>query len=140
MTTQEAFNPLVPETVQELLARWDAGKSVFSIELGGLGPGYEQAIQVAAVEFARAGQNFKPLDDNAENKKAWDAICSAALRDIDEKLGGLSGAMYGAASWLAYQWCHNGGPAHLYRRAKEKAKEDGNDRLIQISKAYPQAV
>src|SRR5581483_2130454 len=28
------------------LARWDAGRAVWSIEMGGLGPGYEQCIHI----------------------------------------------------------------------------------------------
>lgn len=139
MAAQETENPLAPETVAELLARWDAGESVFSIELGGLGPDYEQAIQVAAVEFARAGKDYKPLPNKKADAKAWYAICSEALKAIDANLGGLSGAMFGAASWLAYQWCCNGGPAGLYRRAEEKEKEEGKSRLIQICKAWPRA-
>lgn len=137
MSTVDTENPLAPKTVDELLARWDAGESVFSIELGGLGPGYEQAIQVAAIEFARAAKDYKPLQDKKANAKAWDAICSEALKNINDKLGGLSGSMYGAASWLAYQWCCNGGPAVLYRRAEEKAKEEGRSRVIQICNTFP---
>src|SRR5690349_6978437 len=31
------------------VARFDEGRSVWSIEMGGLGPGYEQALQITAV-------------------------------------------------------------------------------------------
>lgn len=39
------MNNPIPETCEEALARWDAGETVFTAEMGGLGPGYEQAIQ-----------------------------------------------------------------------------------------------
>lgn len=139
MTDQQTERDFHPKDVAELLRRWDAGESVWSIELGGLGPGYEQAIQVAAVEMARDGQSFKPTGDKTADSKAWDAICTESLRKHDEQLGGITGAMYGAASWLAYQWCHNGGPADLMRLAEEKAKADGKDRRIQISRNFPRA-
>ena len=44
-----------PKSVAELLDRWDNDEQVQSISLGGIGPGYEQAIQETAIEFARAG-------------------------------------------------------------------------------------
>lgn len=136
MTDQQTERDFHPKDVAELLRRWDAGESVWSIELGGIGPGYEQAIQVAAVEMARDGQNFKPTGDSEADGQEWRRICDESLRKHNESLG-LSGAQYGAASWLAYQWCHNGGPADLMKRAETKFKESGEDRRIQISKAFP---
>lgn len=126
--------------VTELLAAWDSGESIWSMEMGGLGPGYEQAIQVAAVEFARVGKNFVPSGDNEKDAEAWDKICSDRLREIDTKDAnlGLSGAMFGAASWLAWQWCHNGGPADLKERAKKHDPE--GKRSIQVSKEWPKVI
>ena len=48
-------------TAQEALAKWDAGEIVTSIEMGGSGPGYEQAIQCAIFEFIRSGGDEKAL-------------------------------------------------------------------------------
>jgi hypothetical protein len=123
--------------VQELLERWDAGRSIWSLEMGGLGPGYEQALQVAAVEFAREGHDV-PLEGDREEfyKGGWDEVCSRAMDKHDEALGGLSGAMYGAAKWLAWQWVHGGGPAELMARAKTQGHDS---RAIQVSKTFPQA-
>jgi len=42
-------------TAQEALAKWDAGETLTSIEMGGIGPGYEQAIQIAIFEYIRRG-------------------------------------------------------------------------------------
>lgn len=123
------------ENVTEMLAAWDRGETIWSIEMGGFGPGYEQAIQVTAVEFARAGQSYQPTGDNDVDGKAWDKLCTEVLHRIDKAVGGLSGAMYGAASWLAWQWCHNGGPKKLIERAKEKDPDDS--RSIQVSNSWP---
>jgi hypothetical protein len=131
-----------PETCVELIEKWDRGETIWSLELGGMGPGYEQAIQVAAVEFLRSAleQNYKPPDpkddpDNDLLNKQWDELCNAALKPIDEKLGGLTGAMYGQAKWLSWQW-YKRGPAGFERLARTKGEED---RLIQVSKAWPKA-
>src|SRR5688572_10010547 len=45
---------LYPKAACTALERWDAGQTVFTIELGGLGPGYEQCIHIAAFEAIRA--------------------------------------------------------------------------------------
>lgn len=122
------------ETIGELLAAWDAGEIVWSVELGGLGPGYEQAIQIAAVEMARDGIGIVLPDDKDERNEAWDRLCSASLAKHNDSLGGLSGAQYGAAKWLAYQWVHNGGPAALQVRVKEQKAD-----RIMISRSFPRA-
>lgn len=123
------------ETVDQLLEAWDKGESIWSIEMGGLGPGYEQAIQVAAVEFARVGKDYSPdPEDNYRNNAEWEKLCSTRLSEIDKQLGGLSGAQFSAASWLAYQWCHGKGPKGLQDKAKTRGKDD---RCIQVSKFWP---
>src|SRR3990172_3354015 len=35
------------------LKRWDEGRGVWSIEMGGLGPGYEQCIHITCAEILR---------------------------------------------------------------------------------------
>jgi hypothetical protein len=119
-------------TVKELLASWDAGEPVWSVELGGLGPGYEQAIQVAAIEMARDNNEIALPDGDVERNTEWDRLCSETLRKHDDALGGLSGAQFGKSKWLAYQWCHNGGPDRL----QERAKEQGADTIL-VSRAFP---
>jgi hypothetical protein len=123
------------ETVGGLIEAWDKGDSVWSIDLGGMGPGYEQAIQVAAVEMARACKDLSDIKQNdKESTKRFRAKCDERLHEIDGDLGGLSGAQAGAAQWLAFQWCFNGGPAALQKRLKEDGK---GSRAIQISKMWP---
>lgn len=127
---------MVHETAADLLASWDAGDIIWTLSMGGLGPGYEQAIQTMAVEFTRAGiaSGWKPSGDNEADNKAWRAICDERMRQIDDAIGGASGAQFGAACWLAYQWLHNGGPRALAKRADEQQDED---RVIMCSKAFP---
>lgn len=118
----------------EMLEQWDAGQPIWTIELGGIGPGYEQAIQVAAVEMTRDNHRAALPDGKEAANAEWDRLCSATLRKHDEALCGMSGAQFGAAKWLAYQWCHNGGPERLIERAKEEKAD-----TIMVSKAFPHA-
>ena len=127
------------DTVDKLLEAWDNGDIIWSIECGGLGPGYEQAIQVAAVEFARACRGLDGMkNDDSKSTERFTKVCNEKLREIDKDLGGLSGAQFGAARWIAWQWCFNGGPARLIERAKEQQK-NGDDRTIQVSKHWPKS-
>jgi hypothetical protein len=123
-------------TAADLIAKWDRGETIWSIELGGMGPGYEQAIQVAAVEMAREGLDV-PLEGTKEDHGAiWREVCDRAIKRHDEALGGLSGAMYGAAAWLSWRWVHGGGPAKLIDDTKARGEDD---RCIQVSKSWPHA-
>jgi hypothetical protein len=117
---------LYGKNAAELLARWDRGESIWSVEMGGLGPGYEQTLQVAAVEIVRdwLGKELpeKPTPDWADE----------TLKRIDQDLQ-LSGAQAGAAQWLAYHWLREG-PAALVWQHRDAGKED---RLIQVSNHWP---
>lgn len=120
---------------EDWLKRWDEGKSVWSIEMGGLGPGYEQAIQITVAEILRILLE-KKYDAQAwsEEQEIWKLD-----RDEIEKLGlenttitnlGLSGAQWGAALSLA---------ACLYRSGPREIMADKavKDRHIQVSKNFP---
>jgi len=125
------------ETAQEWLKRWDSGQSVWSIEMGGFGPGYEQAIQITTAELIRiildAGYDYKkwanpddPTDWNRDREKIRDA---AFENEIIKPLG-LSGAQYGAALFLAAKLCIRG-PVEVLTNPKMK------NRRIQVSKNFP---
>jgi hypothetical protein len=125
---------------EEWLARWDAGRSVWSIEMGGLGPGYEQCIQITVAEILRH------LLATKYNAKAWTALPKAEAeaawkrdRDAIEKYGfanetvkalGLSGNQWGAALNIALRFYRVGPIAVM---ADERVKE----RHIQVSKFFP---
>ena len=137
MPTEESTN-LAHATTADMLAAWDRGETIWSIEMGGLGPGYEQAIQVAAVEFARATLDYAPPPEDAPDFKErlnaeFDALCSGALRGgLDDKLGGITGAMYGAAKHIAWMWKQHG-PAGAVELARKQGKQD---RVIQVSRKW----
>lgn len=99
----------------DLLARWDNGGSVFSIEMGGFGPGYEQALQIAAFERLR------------------DLLAGGSSDEFPSRLEylGLSGNQWGAAKYLARRF-HVESP-----RAVLESVDDA--RHIQVSRNFPQA-
>lgn len=131
--TTKKTQTMYHETITELLAAWDRGETIWTIEMGGYNLEHEHAIQVSAIEFARAGQTYKPTGNLNVDAKAWDMICTETLHRINKIVGGLSGAGYCAASWLAWQWCHKGGPKKLI----ERVEKEGLDRIIQISNPRP---
>ena len=120
----ERYDP-IPETVQEALATWDAGEFVFSVEMGGLGPGYEMAIQGLAFEMMRKIDGFQDWEDKRK-LGALDKSLEPIVSICDKKpWGGFSGAQVGAAKGLASRVCRMG-----YRNA---LREDVvKDRLIQV--------
>lgn len=119
----------------EWLARWDAGERVWSVEMGGLGPGYEQAIQIAAAEILRymldnALNTTESWDDSAVWMRDRAAIEAASFEHPVIRKLGLSGAQWGAAMSIA---------SNLYRRGPIAALTDEavKDRKIQVSKHFP---
>lgn len=115
----------------EWLRRWDAGETVWTIEMGGLGPGYEQCIHITAAEVLRWLLQHEPdLDDDNTWGDTRDAISNAVCETETVKRLGLSGAQWGAAVSLACQ---------LYRRGPRDvmADEQVKDRHIQVSRTFP---
>ena len=113
----------VPETIDDALALWDSDQTVFTVEMGGLGPGYEMAIQSLMFELAREFRKFDPWpDDWEEVNKIADPIVDRCNK---EPWGGFSGAQVGAAKNLAAIVCRKG-----YRVAINDDKV--RDRHIQV--------
>ncbi|HET8636014.1 MAG TPA: hypothetical protein VFL96_04110 [Acidobacteriaceae bacterium] len=119
-------------TSEQAIAAWDAGDPVWTVEMGGIGPGYEQAIQIMGFEFLRWMLSAPPKDgwDNLEGD-AWreyrDA-CEAACSDTVKQIG-PSGAQFGAAMNLASVFAKQG-------YAKGLTMVDA-DRHILVSKSFP---
>lgn len=121
----------------EWLRRWDAGEIVWSIEMGGIGPGYEQCIQITAAEILRhmIEKKYKRdlwVIDNRRWRKDCDAIETFGHSNKTIKALGLSGAQWGAALSLAAQ-LYRRGPADLLM------DERAQDRKIQTRREMPQA-
>jgi len=112
--------------------RWDNGKSIWSIEMGGLGPGYEQCIQVMAVEFVRSMMAGKYDASKWVDSDAWvkdreeiETMCKDTINKLSP-----SGAQFGAALNLA-SFIYKDGPINVMNDEKVK------DRHIQASKSFP---
>ncbi len=125
---------LRPRTAKEWLERWDADETVFTVEMGGLSPGYEQAIQTTVAEMLRWFIDNKCDSSTWTNEKAWKVV-SKRLEDVILRNKvvselGLSGSQYGAAVSLA---------SAFYMRGPRKAMEEkeARDRLIQVKKTFP---
>ena len=110
----------------ENLRKWDAGEVVWSADMGGMGPGYEQAIQILTMETVREALANRPTTQDGWSKCRDNAV--ARTRE-----NGYSGAQAGAAKGLAYQLCVNGWEKSLNHPSLEK------DRKIMVSKTWPKA-
>lgn len=122
---------LYAETAAEQLRRWDAGETIWTVEMGGLGPGYEQAIQILAIEIVR-----DHLDQPLPNESTWQTWGDATVARIDQpdanghhSCGGFSGGQVGAAKHLALGWLRDG--PEIYRAKFPQ------DRHIQCSNFWP---
>lgn len=124
-----------PEDVKEWLRRWDSGDSVWSVEMGGIGPAYEQCIQITAAEMMRSllttdvdMERF--ASDESYNRELWALVDSTEnVRSVFNRLG-LSGAQVGAARNLA---------AIFFRKSPSIALKDEavKDRKILVRKEFP---
>lgn len=135
MTDDEAAE-LYGKDAVEWLSRWDSGRTVWSIEMGGLGPGYEQCIQIVTAAILRHFLLEKYDAALWSDKDTWkqvrDATDKVLCADPAIKDLGLSGAQAGAAYSLAAA-LYKRGPMEVFKDEKVK------DRHIQVSKTFPQA-
>ncbi len=124
-------------TVEEWLERWDTGDTVWSVSMGGLGPGYEQAIQMTVAELVRIILEHKfdckkwaNADDGTDWERDRKEVYEIAIKNpVIAKLG-LSGAQYGSALFLAAKLCIDG-PIKVMTYPEVK------NRKIQISRNFP---
>lgn len=119
------------------LRRWDDGRTVWTIEMGGLGPGYEQCIHITAAEILRhlldAQYDAAAWADQEVWKRDRDQIENYGFKNkVIEGLGGITGAQWGAALNLATQF-YKRGPRELMKDERVK------DRKIQVSRKFPVA-
>lgn len=118
----------------EAVAVFDRGEILSTVEMGGLGPGYEQCIQIGAIELIRKMAEKTLPDVEGEEteatRKAWDGWADPELHEVDrEQHLQLSGAQAGAIKSLAYRALRDGWDAMV-----ESAPAD---RRIQFSKHFP---
>jgi len=116
------------------LDRWDNGKSVWTIEMGGLGPGYEQCIHITCAEIIRHLLKKKYDVSLWEDEEVW-KLNQAEIEKMSHenpiitKLG-LSGAQWGAALNLAIQF-YRRGPREIMRDEAVKSRH------ILVSRSFP---
>lgn len=126
----EQVPELIPSTAKEALRRWDADESVFTVEVGGLGPGYEQCIHIVVFELIRAFLDDPSRMIQPDGKHFNDDAIGAVIRTIEEtKHLGLSGIQINAAQSLAYRYLTEGYAASVNTASK--------GRHIQVSKHFP---
>jgi hypothetical protein len=126
---------LYPATVPDWLAAWDAGDICWTVEMGGLGPGYEQCIHITAAEIMR-----HMLDANysaakwEKNPDVWkndrEAIEQFGRANREIKALGLSGAQWEAALNIAMAFYMRTPRAALLDPAIQR-------RLIQVRRYFP---
>ena len=124
------------ETNESALAAWDRGDSVWSCELGGLGPGYEQCIQIMGFEMLRAmlahpGDWSKMSGEEGRDEwRKYIAMIEAVptVSAVVEKLN-PSGAQHSAAMKIASVFSKNG-----YSAGMEMVPQDLR---IMVSKNFP---
>jgi len=119
---------LHPVDAKEALKWWDEGESIFSIEMGGLGPGYEQCIHIVCFELIRALLGKKLPDDKDQLNAMFDKVLFANKKVMDL---GLSGAQAAAGKNLAYQYLKS----KHWHLVLDKVP---SDRQIQVQKTIPQ--
>jgi hypothetical protein len=118
------------------LTRWDADRGCWSIEMGGLGPGYEQAIQITMAEILRhllaEKYDHAAWADTDVWKRDRELIDKASFANPVISGLGLSGAQWGAALGLATKFYMQGPRAIMNDKAVK-------DRHIQVSRSFPRA-
>lgn len=113
----------------EWLRRWDAGKTVWTIRMGGLSAGYDQCINILTAEMVRALLDMKPAE--ADITRGSYTLSDAVQERVSSALWllGSSGAQYGAALNLALDLYQNGPRAVIGKYPEE--------RHVQASKHFP---
>lgn len=131
--TQQAIEKY-GEDAKDWLTRWDSGKSVWSIEMSGIGPSYEQAIQIATTEVVRhlieVDYDADSWYDKEKAKEDYEIISKISSTNKVIKHLRLSGAMFEAALQLATK-IYRDGPIGVMSDKQNK------DRLIQVDRKFP---
>lgn len=114
-------------TCKDAVKYWDAKQTIPSVEMGGIGPSYEQCIQIGTIEVVRYW--LDKLDKDISNWKRFSEVTEKqVLHKINDNLGGLSGAQAGAIMNLSFKYLTDGWSKTLH---------DNKDRMIMISKFWP---
>jgi hypothetical protein len=125
------------DEVREMLTLWDSGSTVWTIKRGGLGPGYEQSLQVCMIEICRASLKMPRL--GKETKTAyWKRFGRMSDRIAHETCRDLTGAQFGAAKDLAFRFVVSGIKRTIASYKKQRPDDFENSHIM-ISKHWPKA-
>lgn len=124
---------LYSETTADAIKSWDNGESVFTISMGGLGPGYEQCIQLGVIELCRALLDKELPDPEGRASQLLDDLL---MLISDEHNLQLSGAQAGAIKQLAYKYTRDGWDATI-QDFKKTLGNEAEARLIQVCNHWP---
>lgn len=137
---KKSMEELYGESAADWLARWDAGKSVWSYAMcPSMGPGYEQAIQVAAAELLRImlEKNYDAAEMKINGLRSVScreterlAPSRPELRNLD-----LSGFQLESALWLACS-LYSYGPVGLVEKFEASDKKDSTPKKIIVSNQW----
>lgn len=121
---------VIPETAEEALKNWDKGEMVFTVEMGGLGPGYEQAIHLTLFETLRLVlQTDKTIREMTKLPDVIEAAITQVCKKHGDTIGGITGAQAGVVKWLLTRYVNEGWGLTVRRFPQ--------DRRIQVSNFFP---
>lgn len=116
-------------TWKDALAKWNSGDTVATIELGGIGPGYEQCIQILVFEhlnrWSSDTSELKAIDGKLP--KEFHEFSDKITTELDKQYG-FSGAQVAVAKSLAWAFL-SGSYANIL--------DEHKDRMILVSKNFP---
>jgi len=121
----------------EILRNWDNDKLVSTIDMGGMGPGYEQAIHICAFEMLRYIID-NPIDfdksDSDDGEEYWESYKKSRDASLYAdgspcKELGLTGAQAGAAGNVSSMFFRHG--------PKKAVSMADNDRHIMVCRTFP---
>jgi len=95
------------QDIQDYVNDWDNGIAIKCVNMGGLGLGYDIGIQALLIEFLRSGvEKGINVEDSEEGRKNFVAFADEVFEAIPDEnsLKNVSGAMFGAARQVAYQF------------------------------------
>lgn len=99
----------IKQSTIEAIARWRSGDIVWSFDVGGIGPGYEQAIQVLIFETASSYLSNRD-SIGYPNGDSYPPEFDEAFEKAVSGLGswGISGQQAAAAKSVAFKFLYNG--------------------------------
>lgn len=116
---------------QDAVQNWKGGEIVWSAALGGLGPSYEQCIQILLFEIMARWDRSRPVPEPMKDRfpPEFEDHADKVVSDLN-RVYGFSGAQVDVAKATAYQFMH-------YGYAEMMAKLE-TDRKIQVSRNFPE--